>query len=79
MEVEPDRSVGGEEDSGGGRDGSQEGNKEPPTTEFTFARTLRSGETVKHDQTYTIEVDVKPTHNNVLLSVVVEYQSVQFY
>ncbi|XP_045915257.1 A-kinase anchor protein 9 isoform X4 [Micropterus dolomieu] len=55
VEVEPDRSVGGEEGSGGGRDGSQEGNKEPPTTEFTFARTLRSGETVKHDQTYTIE------------------------
>lgn len=57
VEVEPDQSVGGEEGSGGGRDGSQEGNKDPPTTEFTFARTLRSGETVKHDQTYTIEVD----------------------
>ncbi|XP_037649678.1 A-kinase anchor protein 9 isoform X2 [Sebastes umbrosus] len=56
VEVEPDRTVGGEEEvSGGGRDGSQEGNKDPPTTEFTFARTLRSGETVKHDQTYTIE------------------------
>lgn len=59
VEVEPDRTVGGEEEvSGGGRDGSQEGNKDPPTTEFTFARTLRSGETVKHDQTYTIEVDI---------------------
>lgn len=57
VEVEPDQSVGGEEGSGGGRDGSQEGNKKPPTTEFTFARTMRSGETVKHDQTYTIEVD----------------------
>ena len=28
----------------------------PNTTELTFSRTLRSGETVKHDQTYTIEV-----------------------
>ncbi|GLD59177.1 A-kinase anchor protein 9, partial [Lates japonicus] len=55
VEVGPDESVGGEEVSGGGQDGSQEGNKDPPTTEFTFARTLRSGETVKHDQTYTIE------------------------
>ncbi|XP_039977214.1 A-kinase anchor protein 9 isoform X2 [Xiphias gladius] len=55
VEVEPDQSAGGEEVSGGGGDGSQEGNKDPPTTEFTFARTLRSGETVKHDQTYTIE------------------------
>ena len=49
LEVEPDHSVG--------RDGSQDGNNDPPNTEFTFARTLRSGETVKHDQTYTIEVD----------------------
>ena len=57
VEVQPDQPVGGEEVSVGGRDGSQEGNKDPPTTEFTFARTLRSGETVKHDQTYTIEVD----------------------
>ncbi|KAI3358086.1 hypothetical protein L3Q82_003096 [Scortum barcoo] len=55
VEVERDQSVGGEEGSGGGRDGAQEGNKDPPTTEFTFAKTLRSGETVKHDQTYTIE------------------------
>uniref|UniRef100_UPI0037E8D6CB A-kinase anchor protein 9 isoform X2 n=1 Tax=Semicossyphus pulcher TaxID=241346 RepID=UPI0037E8D6CB len=55
VEVEPDQSEGGEEVSGRGHDGAQEGNKDPPTTEFTFARTLRSGETVKHDQTYTIE------------------------
>ncbi|XP_067468950.1 A-kinase anchor protein 9 isoform X1 [Thunnus thynnus] len=55
VEVEPDQPVGGEEVSVGGKDGSQGGNKDPPTTEFTFARTLRSGETVKHDQTYTIE------------------------
>ncbi|XP_028452594.1 A-kinase anchor protein 9 isoform X6 [Perca flavescens] len=55
VEVEPDQSVGGEEVSGRGIDGSQEGNKDPSTTEFTYARTLRSGETVKHDQTYTIE------------------------
>lgn len=57
VEDEPDRSFGGEESSGGAQDGSQEGNKDPPTTEFTFTKTLRSGETVKHDQTYTIEVD----------------------
>ncbi|XP_045081973.1 A-kinase anchor protein 9 isoform X2 [Coregonus clupeaformis] len=43
---------GGEVGGGGGR-----GEPDPPTTEFTFARTLRSGETVKHDQTYTIEPD----------------------
>ncbi|XP_068431052.1 A-kinase anchor protein 9 isoform X3 [Clinocottus analis] len=55
VEVDPDQSLGREEVSGGGQDGSQEGNTDPPTTEFTFARTLRSGETVKHDQTYTIE------------------------
>ncbi|KAM6903836.1 A-kinase anchor protein 9 [Lycodopsis pacificus] len=55
VEVEPDPSVGREEVSGGGQDGSPEGPTDPPTTEFTFARTLRSGETVKHDQTYTIE------------------------
>ncbi|XP_054461660.1 A-kinase anchor protein 9 isoform X3 [Anoplopoma fimbria] len=54
VEVEPDQSVG-REVSGGGQDGSQDENKDPPTTAFTFARTLRSGETVKHDQTYTIE------------------------
>ncbi|XP_075961781.1 A-kinase anchor protein 9 isoform X4 [Anarhichas minor] len=55
VEVEPDPSVGREEVSGGGQDGSPEGPTDSPTTEFTFARTLRSGETVKHDQTYTIE------------------------
>lgn len=65
VEVEPDRSVGGEEGPGGGRDGAQEGKMEPPTTEFTFGRTLCSGETVKHDQTYTIEVDTPPTHLTV--------------
>ncbi|XP_069032331.1 A-kinase anchor protein 9 isoform X1 [Embiotoca jacksoni] len=53
--VDPDQEVGGETVLGGRRDGSQEGNKDPPTTEFTFTRTLRSGETVKHDQTYNIE------------------------
>ncbi|XP_028824948.1 A-kinase anchor protein 9-like isoform X4 [Denticeps clupeoides] len=31
------------------------GRTEAAPAEFTFARTLRSGETVKHDQTYTIE------------------------
>lgn len=65
VEVEPDQSVGGKEGLGGGRDGAQEGNTEPPTAEFTFSRTLRSGETVKHDQTYTIEVDTPPTHFTV--------------
>ncbi|KAI9540037.1 hypothetical protein NQZ68_001971 [Dissostichus eleginoides] len=55
VEGEPDQSVGGEEISGQGRDASQEGNEDPPTNEFTFARTLRSGETVEHNQTYTIE------------------------
>ncbi|XP_062414443.1 A-kinase anchor protein 9 isoform X2 [Pungitius pungitius] len=53
-EVEPNPSVGRDEVSGGGQDGSG-GKKDPPTTEFTFARTLRSGDTIKHDQTYTIE------------------------
>lgn len=62
VEVEPDQSVGGEEISGGERDGSREGDRDPPTTEFSFARTLRSGETVKHDQTYTIEVDTSFAH-----------------
>ncbi|XP_029919471.1 A-kinase anchor protein 9 isoform X2 [Myripristis murdjan] len=55
VEVEQDRSVEGEDVSGGGRVGLEEGNQDPPTTEVTFAKTLRSGETVKHDQTYTIE------------------------
>jgi len=57
VEVEPDPCLGREEVSGGGQDGSQEENADPPTTEFTIARTLRSGETVKQNQTYTIEVD----------------------
>ncbi|KAM9823838.1 A-kinase anchor protein 9 [Neosynchiropus ocellatus] len=47
-----DHSVGREDVSVEGREGSQQ---VPPTTQFTFARTLRSGDTVKHDQTYTIE------------------------
>ncbi|XP_037398631.1 A-kinase anchor protein 9 isoform X8 [Pygocentrus nattereri] len=42
------------EDSGVQQEGAGE-RKETPTTEFSFSRTLRSGETVKHDQTYTIE------------------------
>ncbi|XP_072226072.1 A-kinase anchor protein 9 isoform X3 [Leuresthes tenuis] len=50
-----DESVGGEDVSGVGQDESHGGNEEPPTTEFTFTKTLRSGETVKHDQTYKIE------------------------
>lgn len=57
MEVEPPQSVGGEEVSGGGQDESQGGNGEPPTTEFTFTKTLKSGETVRHNQTYKIEVN----------------------
>ncbi|XP_035801753.2 A-kinase anchor protein 9 isoform X3 [Amphiprion ocellaris] len=55
VEVEPDQSVGGEDVPSGGRDGAQEGYKDPPKTEFTFTKTLRSGETVRHDQTYNIE------------------------
>ncbi|XP_029591189.1 A-kinase anchor protein 9 isoform X4 [Salmo trutta] len=50
-EQELDQSVG----EGSGGEGRVE--LDPPTTEFTFARTLHSGETVKHDQTYTIEPD----------------------
>uniref|UniRef100_A0A3Q1FNT2 Pericentrin/AKAP-450 centrosomal targeting domain-containing protein n=1 Tax=Acanthochromis polyacanthus TaxID=80966 RepID=A0A3Q1FNT2_9TELE len=53
VEVEPDQSVGGEDVPGG--DGAPEGNEDRPETEFTFAKTLRSGETVRHDQTYNIE------------------------
>ncbi|XP_055750169.1 A-kinase anchor protein 9-like isoform X3 [Salvelinus fontinalis] len=53
-EQELDQSVG--EGNGGGV-GGRRGELDPPTTEFTFARTLHSGETVKHDQTYTIEPD----------------------
>ncbi|KAG7458289.1 hypothetical protein MATL_G00236630 [Megalops atlanticus] len=45
-EAERNQSLGEEKPESG---------TDPPTTEFTFARTLRSGETVKHDQTYTVE------------------------
>ncbi|XP_030644356.1 A-kinase anchor protein 9 [Chanos chanos] len=45
-EIKQEQSVGDE---------VRGGKKEATTTEFSFARTLRSGETVKHDQTYTIE------------------------
>ncbi|KAM9385687.1 A-kinase anchor protein 9-like [Pholidichthys leucotaenia] len=55
LEVESDPSVGGGEELDQGQDGSEGGNKDPPTTELTFTKTLRSGETVKHDQTYKIE------------------------
>ncbi|TWW65665.1 hypothetical protein D4764_21G0005650 [Takifugu flavidus] len=55
-EVEPQHGVGGEESSGGGRDGSQEGNKDAPSSEFTFTRMLQSGETVEHHQNYSVEV-----------------------
>ncbi|KAJ8378851.1 hypothetical protein AAFF_G00233530 [Aldrovandia affinis] len=44
-EEERDQSLG-EERTGSGAD---------PPADFTFARTLRSGETVRNDQTYTIE------------------------
>lgn len=57
VDVELDQPEGGEEASGEGRDGSEKGTKDPRTTEFTFAKTLQSGEIVKHDQTYTIEVE----------------------
>lgn len=57
VEVETDKCVGGEESSGWGRDGSQERKKDSPTSEFTFTRTLHSGETVTCDQTYTIQVN----------------------
>lgn len=60
-EVERDRPAGGEEGLGDARDGAREGGQEePPTTQFTFSRTLRTGETVQHDQTYTIEVETQP-------------------
>lgn len=62
LEAEQERPAtgGGEEVPGGDTgDGAQTegGPQEPPTTQFTFSRTLRSGETVQHNQTYTIEVD----------------------
>ncbi|CAJ1083390.1 LOW QUALITY PROTEIN: A-kinase anchor protein 9 [Xyrichtys novacula] len=55
VEVEPDQSEVAEEVLGAEQHGPQEGSKDPPTKEFTFSRTLRSGEIVKHDQSYTIE------------------------
>ena len=57
VQYDPNQSAEVEDFPVGGRDGEREGTKDPPTTEFTFARTLQSGETVQHDQTYTIEVD----------------------
>ncbi|KAJ8000250.1 hypothetical protein DPEC_G00202890 [Dallia pectoralis] len=48
-EPELDKSVEEESESGGGEPDPS------TTTEFNFARTLRSGQTVRHDQTYTIE------------------------
>ncbi|KAM9419393.1 A-kinase anchor protein 9-like isoform 3-T3 [Salvelinus alpinus] len=56
-EQELDQSVGEEVSGSRGVVGGGRGEQDPPTTEFTFARTLRCGETVKHDQTYTIEPD----------------------
>ncbi|XP_062343150.1 A-kinase anchor protein 9 [Osmerus eperlanus] len=53
-EAEHDQSLV-EEVPGGGGGGGEEGDQAPTRTEYSFARTLRSGETVKHDQTYTIE------------------------
>uniref|UniRef100_A0A3Q2P8R3 A-kinase anchor protein 9 n=1 Tax=Fundulus heteroclitus TaxID=8078 RepID=A0A3Q2P8R3_FUNHE len=53
VEVEPDHPVGG---GGERREGEGERlDEETPTTEFTFTKTLKSGETVRHDQTYKIE------------------------
>lgn len=57
VEVGPDQTVGGEEVLDVGPDESQ-GNEGLPTTEFTFTKTLKSGETVRHDQTYKIEVSM---------------------
>lgn len=58
-EQELDQLVGEEVSGSRGVVGGGRGEPDPPTTEFTFARTLHSGETVKHDQTYTIEVRPK--------------------
>ncbi|XP_031649393.1 A-kinase anchor protein 9 isoform X8 [Oncorhynchus kisutch] len=54
---ELDQSVGEDVSGNRGVVGGGRGEPDPPTTEFTFARTLRCGEPVKHDQTYTIEPD----------------------
>nr|XP_029514210.1 A-kinase anchor protein 9-like isoform X4 [Oncorhynchus nerka] len=56
-EQELDQSVGEEVSGNRGVVGGGRGEPDTPTTEFTFARTLRCGEPVKHDQTYTIEPD----------------------
>ncbi|XP_061124051.1 A-kinase anchor protein 9 isoform X2 [Syngnathus typhle] len=54
--AEPDRSTGREDDSAAGRHGAGEANNEAsPAAELSFSKTLRSGETVVHNQTYTIE------------------------
>ncbi|XP_037119132.1 A-kinase anchor protein 9 isoform X2 [Syngnathus acus] len=54
--TEPDRSTGREDDSAAGRHGAREANNEAsPAAELSFSKTLRSGETVVHNQTYTIE------------------------
>lgn len=57
VEDELERSVEGQEVRGGGE----------PTAEFSFTKTLRSGETVRHDQTYKIEVHAPPTHARLQL------------
>lgn len=56
VEVEPDQFVGGEGEREVTGERLDEGSEETPTTEFTFTKTLKSGETVRHDQTYNIEV-----------------------
>ncbi|XP_057683279.1 A-kinase anchor protein 9 isoform X3 [Corythoichthys intestinalis] len=50
--AEPDRLAERDDDAVGGQHGTRES---PTVSELSFAKTLRSGETVKHDQTYTIE------------------------
>ncbi|XP_016533406.1 A-kinase anchor protein 9 isoform X7 [Poecilia formosa] len=55
VEVEPDQFVGGEGEREVKGERRDEGSEETPTTEFTFTKTLKSGETVRHDQTYKIE------------------------
>ncbi|XP_008420385.2 A-kinase anchor protein 9 isoform X4 [Poecilia reticulata] len=54
-EVEPDQFVGGEGEREVKGERRDEGSEETPTTEFTFTKTLKSGEMVRHDQTYKIE------------------------
>ncbi|XP_043993561.1 A-kinase anchor protein 9 isoform X3 [Gambusia affinis] len=55
LEVEPDQFEGGEGEREVKGERRDEGSEETPTTEFTFTKTLKSGETVRHDQTYKIE------------------------